>query len=97
MEDKPHCHFPFGSAARGGAGVVMLDNFQLGESLRTAIAAVRAEAARAGRKIEVEISGGVRLDNVADYAECGVDRISIGALTHSAPALDMSLLVEAAA
>jgi nicotinate-nucleotide pyrophosphorylase (carboxylating) len=36
----------------------------------------------------------VRLDNVRAYAECGVDRVSIGALTHSAPALDLSMLVE---
>jgi nicotinate-nucleotide pyrophosphorylase (carboxylating) len=46
------------------------------------------------RKVAVEASGGVRLENVRAFAECGVDRISIGALTHSAKALDLSMLVE---
>ena len=82
------------AAVRGGAGVVMLDNFELGERLRGAIAAVRAEAAARGCAIEIEISGGVVLENVADYAACGVDRISVGAMTHSARALDLSLLVD---
>ena len=82
------------AAVRGGAGVVMLDNFELGERLRVAIAAVREEASRLQRAVEIEISGGVVLDNVAAYAACGVDRISIGALTHSARALDLSLLCE---
>lgn len=43
---------------------------------------------------EIEVSGGVRLDNVRAYAETQVDYISVGALTHSAPALDLSLEVE---
>ena len=43
---------------------------------------------------EVEVSGGVRLDTVRAYAETGVDYISVGALTHSAPALDLSLEIE---
>ena len=43
---------------------------------------------------EVEVSGGMRLESVRAYAETGVDYISVGALTHSAPALDMSLEVE---
>ena len=82
------------AAVRGGAGVVMLDNFELGPRLRAAIAAVRSEAQRRGSSVAIEISGGVVLGNVADYAACGVDRISVGALTHSARALDLSLLVE---
>jgi nicotinate-nucleotide pyrophosphorylase (carboxylating) len=41
--------------------------------------------------LPLECSGGVRLDNVRAYAETGVDFISVGALTHSAPAVDMSL------
>ncbi|MBI5851853.1 MAG: carboxylating nicotinate-nucleotide diphosphorylase [Planctomycetes bacterium] len=82
------------AAVRGGAGVVMLDNFELGSRLRDAIAAVRAEAERCGRGVQIEVSGGITLDNVAAYAACGVDRISIGALTHSAKALDLSLLVD---
>jgi nicotinate-nucleotide pyrophosphorylase (carboxylating) len=42
----------------------------------------------------VEVSGGLRLDTVRAFAEAGADRLSVGALTHSAPALDLSLLVE---
>jgi nicotinate-nucleotide pyrophosphorylase (carboxylating) len=45
----------------------------------------------AGRGVDVEASGGITLDNVAAYAKAGVDRISIGALTHSAPAADLGL------
>jgi nicotinate-nucleotide pyrophosphorylase (carboxylating) len=82
------------AAVRGGAGVVMLDNFPLGRELDAAILAVRQEAVRVGREVALEVSGGVRLDTVAAYARAGVDRISIGALTHSAPALDLSLLTE---
>ena len=79
---------------RGGAGVVLLDNFEAGAPLRAAVAAVRACAAQRGRVVETEASGGIVLDNVRAYAECGVDRISIGSLTHSAPALDLSMVVE---
>ena len=43
---------------------------------------------------EIEVSGGIRLENVRAYAETGVDYISVGALTHSAPALDLSLEIE---
>lgn len=82
------------AAVRGGAGVVLLDNFQPGDSLRSAVRAVQAEAARLGVSVATEASGGVRLENVRSYAECGVDRISIGGITHSAPAVDLSMLVE---
>ena len=47
--------------------------------------------AQAGKKIPFEVSGGINLDNVRSYAELGVERISIGGLTHTAPALDISL------
>ena len=43
--------------------------------------------------MQIEASGGVNLDNVRAYADAGVDRISVGALTHSAPALDFSMLI----
>jgi len=42
-------------------------------------------------KLLIEVSGGVTLDNVRDIASCGVDRISVGSLTYSASALDVSL------
>ena len=44
--------------------------------------------------METEASGGIDLETVRGFAESGVDRISVGALTHSAPAVDLSLLVE---
>ncbi len=73
------------------AGVprVLLDNMDLGE---IGEAVERGYAAGA----TVEASGGVSLDGVRAIAETGVDYISVGALTHSAPALDLSLLLEPA-
>ena len=65
---------------------IMLDNFTL-DDLRAGVALV------AGRAI-VEASGGVSLDTVRAIAETGVDVISVGALTHSAPALDLGLDIE---
>lgn len=82
------------AAVRGGASVVLLDNFEPGQPLREAVAVVRSAAATMGREVLTEASGGVNLKTVRAFAECGVDRISIGALTHSAPAADLSLLVE---
>ena len=67
----------------GGVDIIMLDNFSL-EDLRTGVAQV------AGRAV-VEASGGVNLDTVAAIAATGVDTISVGALTHSARALDLGL------
>jgi nicotinate-nucleotide pyrophosphorylase (carboxylating) len=73
---------------------VLLDNFQAGPLLADVVQAVRQAALQLGRSVEIEASGGVSLATVRRVAECGVDRISIGALTHSAPALDLSMLVE---
>ena len=66
-----------------GVGTIMLDNFSL-DDLRAGVAAI------AGRTI-VEASGGVSLDTVAAIAATGVDVVSVGALTHSARALDLGL------
>ncbi len=85
------------AAVEGGAGVVLLDNFAPDGLLAQLVASVRLAAERRGQTLEVEVSGGVDLTTVRRYAECGVDRISIGALTHSVTALDLSLLVEVAA
>ncbi|MBI2866190.1 MAG: carboxylating nicotinate-nucleotide diphosphorylase [Chloroflexi bacterium] len=71
------------AALEAGVDAVLLDNMPL-EMMRRAVGRV------AGKAI-VEASGGIRLDNVRAVAETGVDLISIGALTHSAPALDLSL------
>lgn len=62
---------------------IMLDNFSL-EDLRTAVARAKGQAT-------LEASGGVNLDTVRAIAETGVDVISVGALTHSAPVLDVAL------
>ncbi len=70
-------------AVSSGANVLMMDNFSIGD-LKKAVDQV------AGR-VKIEASGGITLDNVADYAKTGVDFISVGALTHSAPAADFSL------
>lgn len=66
--------------------VILLDNFSL-PSLRRAVRLVRA----VNPTVELEASGGVTLENVRAVARTGVDRISVGALTHSAPAADLSL------
>jgi nicotinate-nucleotide pyrophosphorylase (carboxylating) len=71
-----------------GAQMILLDNF-------TPEDAAKAVARIAGR-VPVEVSGGVRLDNVRAYAEAGPDFIAVGALTHSAPAVDISLDLEPA-
>lgn len=67
----------------GGAHTVLLDNFTLPD-LRAGVALIAGRAT-------VEASGGVHLDTVRDIAETGVDIISVGALTHSARALDLGL------
>jgi nicotinate-nucleotide pyrophosphorylase (carboxylating) len=73
-------------AARTGADVVMLDNMDLA-SMRRAVKLVNHTAI-------VEASGGVTLNTVRGIAETGVDWISVGALTHSAKALDISLYIQ---
>lgn len=73
-------------AVEARADIIMLDNMTL-EDMREAVKAARGRAL-------VEASGGVTLDNVRAVAETGVDFISIGALTHSAKALDISLELE---
>ena len=78
------------AALDAGAERLLLDNMSSSE-LRAAVAL----RDRAGHPATLEASGGVTLDNVAEVAATGVDLISVGALTHSAPALDLSLLLEA--
>jgi nicotinate-nucleotide pyrophosphorylase (carboxylating) len=74
-------------AMEAGADIVMLDNMNL-EDMRKAVKSIHGRAL-------IEASGGITLDNVRAVAETGVDFISIGALTHSARALDISLELEA--
>ncbi len=73
-------------ALASGADVIMLDNFDL--------AALAEGVRRVGGRALVEASGGVNLDTVGAIAATGVDLVSVGALTHSAPAADISLDLE---
>jgi nicotinate-nucleotide pyrophosphorylase (carboxylating) len=77
-----------------GADRLLLDNMDL-DTLRGAVK-LRDENAGSGSGPTLEASGGVDLDTVRGIAETGVDFISVGALTHSAPSLDFSLLLEQA-
>jgi nicotinate-nucleotide pyrophosphorylase (carboxylating) len=74
-------------ALQAGADVILLDNMTP-EQTREAVRQVRAAAN--GERIMVESSGGITLDTVRHYAEAGVNLISSGALTHSAPSVDLS-------
>lgn len=80
-------------ALGAGAERLLLDNMDPA-ALRKAVELRDAESGAEGPRLEA--SGGVTLDNVAEIAATGVDFISVGALTHSAPALDFSLLLEPA-
>ena len=75
-------------ALENGAEAVLLDNMTV-EQVKEAIARVRQHT----RPIAIECSGGITLENVGAYADTGVDFISVGALTHSPPAVDMSMRV----
>jgi nicotinate-nucleotide pyrophosphorylase (carboxylating) len=79
-------------AAAAGAGIVMLDNFPP-QQVREAVEALK----KAGffGKVLLEVSGGITEQNLLDYASAQVDIISMGALTHSVKALDISLEISA--
>jgi nicotinate-nucleotide pyrophosphorylase (carboxylating) len=67
----------------GGIRRILLDNFSVGQT-REAVALIN-------KRVETESSGGITRDTLRDYAECGVDYISVGALTHQIHSLDLSL------
>ena len=69
--------------AAGGVDRIMFDNFTP--------AMTREAVKKVAGRCETESSGGITLDTIRDYAECGVDFISVGALTHQIKSLDMSL------
>jgi nicotinate-nucleotide pyrophosphorylase (carboxylating) len=73
-------------ALGAGADIVMLDNFAPDE--------IAAAVAKAQGKAIVEVSGGITLERVKSLSEAGVDVISVGALTHSAPSADIALDIE---
>jgi nicotinate-nucleotide pyrophosphorylase (carboxylating) len=79
------------AAADGGADNILLDNFTIA-GLAQAVAKLERHPRRT--VFLLEASGGVSLETVGAIAHTGVDRISIGALTHSAPVLDLSLLLD---
>ncbi len=81
----------FKEALSAGADVIMLDNMSL-EDMRKAVS-IRDIHAFNKKRIPLEASGSVRLENVRDIAETGVDIISVGALTHSARAVDISMKI----
>jgi nicotinate-nucleotide pyrophosphorylase (carboxylating) len=70
----------------GGINRILLDNFNFSD-LRTAVMTI-------DRRYTTEASGGITIDNIREYAACGVDYISVGALTHSVKSLDLSLKAE---
>ncbi len=76
-------------ALESGADYLLLDNRTLPE--------IRTIANQFAERAQLEVTGGVHLGNVREIAEAGVHRISIGALTHSAPAADVALEIEAVA
>jgi len=83
----------FDTALPLGTDVIMLDNMSP-ELMAQAVA--RRDAAGLGGKVELEASGGITLKNVRQAAESGVERIALGAITHSARAVDIALDIEIA-
>ncbi|MEM0355655.1 MAG: carboxylating nicotinate-nucleotide diphosphorylase [Desulfurococcaceae archaeon] len=75
-------------AVEAGADIVLLDNFKP-EDVGLLIGILREKGLR--DRVLIEVSGGVGLDNIAEYVKYDIDVVSVGAITHSAPALDMSL------
>jgi nicotinate-nucleotide pyrophosphorylase (carboxylating) len=75
-------------ALASGGEAILLDNMAVAD-----VKAAVERCSKAERRIPLECSGGINLENVRAYAETGVDFISVGALTHSAPAVDMSLRI----
>ena len=76
----------FKEAMKSKADYILLDNMSV-EAVREAV----AHKKKIGSKINLEVSGGVNLNNVREYAQTGVERISVGALTHTAPSIDIAL------
>ena len=79
-------------AAHANADIILLDNMTAKEVERS-VTLLKAENLR--NRVLVEASGGIRKENLASYSKTGVDVISIGAITHSAPAIDMNLEIHA--
>jgi len=70
------------AAVTSGANIILLDNLSTTD--------IREAVRRIGGRAKIEISGGVTLERIPELASTGADYVSIGALTHSAPAVDLS-------
>jgi len=79
-------------AAQAGANIILLDNMTPKE-VESSMTLLISKGLR--DRVLVEVSGGIRKENLAKYSKTGVDVISVGAITHSAPAVDMSLEIRA--
>ena len=75
-------------AAKAGADIILLDNMTPKEVERS-VSMLQVESLR--NQVLLEVSGGIRKENLASYVKTGVDVISVGAITHSAPAIDLSM------
>ena len=73
-------------AVSAGANILLLDNMNI-DCIKQIVKEFKG-------KVILEVSGGVTLDNIEEYAKTGIDRISMGALTHSSNSLDLSLRIE---
>lgn len=80
-------------AARSGADIIMLDNMSV-EDVREAVIHLEKEGLRG--KVALEVSGGIRFDNLEAFAKAGIDIISMGILTNSSHAMDMSFKIRRA-
>lgn len=85
------------AALENGAEALLLDNMTPAQVKKSVRQVKEFSASHGDRVISTEASGGIQLKNIRDYAEAGVDFISVGALTHSSPAADISMRIEAEA
>jgi nicotinate-nucleotide pyrophosphorylase (carboxylating) len=82
-------------ALENGAEAILLDNMTPAQAAASVVQIKAFLAANPGRTIPTEASGGIKLENIRSYAETGVDFISVGALTHSSSAADISMRITA--
>jgi nicotinate-nucleotide pyrophosphorylase (carboxylating) len=86
IEVEAQCLADVDAAIHAGVDIILVDNLPV-EQIREAVR-------RIGRRAQVEISGGVTLERMPELARTGADYVSVGALTHSAPAADLSFEIE---
>lgn len=79
-------------ALNEGVDVLMLDNMSI-KNIKKAIKLAKKRKGKSKKKVKIEVSGGMNLKNIKKIAKTGIDMVSIGALTHSAKSLDLSLEV----